>query len=65
MKILVYVYVVVCVCPDFLQFRLHSGTYMIKQVNHQFNMTDGRKLDTVLDLVRDSQGIKDQESIVK
>ena len=43
----------------------HSGTYLIKQVNHQFNMTDGRKLDTVLDLVRDSQGIKDQESIVK
>ena len=43
----------------------HSGTYLIKQVNHQFNMTDGRTLDTVLDLVRDSQGIKDQESIVK
>ena len=43
----------------------HSGTYMIKQVNHQFNMTDGRNVYTVLDLVRDSQGIKDQESIVK
>ena len=43
----------------------HSGTYMIKQVNHQFNMTDSRNVYTVLDLVRDSQGIKDQESIVK
>ena len=43
----------------------HSGTYLIKQINHQFNMTDGRRLDTVLDLIRDSQGIKDQESIVK
>ena len=43
----------------------HSGTYLIKQVNHQFNMTDGRSVYTVLDLVRDSQGIKDQESIVK
>ena len=43
----------------------HSGTYLIKQVNHQFNMTDSRSVYTVLDLVRDSQGIKDQESIVK
>ncbi len=43
----------------------HSGTYLIKQVNHQFNMVDGRSVYTVLDLVRDSQGIKDQESIVK
>jgi len=43
----------------------HSGTYMIKQVNHQFNMTDSRNVYTVLDLVRDSQGIKEQESIVK
>ena len=43
----------------------HSGTYLIKQVNHQFNMTDGRSVYTVLDLVRDSQGIKDQESNVK
>ena len=43
----------------------HSGTYLIKQVNHQFNMTDGRSVYTVLDLVRDSQVIKDQESIVK
>ena len=43
----------------------HSGTYLIKQVNHQFNMTDSRNVYTVLDLVRDSQGIKDQESIVK
>ena len=43
----------------------HSGTYMIKQVNHQFNMSDSRTVYTVLDLVRDSQGIKNQESIVK
>ena len=43
----------------------HSGTYLIKQVNHQFNMGDSRTVYTVLDLIRDSQGIKDQESIVK
>ena len=43
----------------------HSGTYMIKQVNHQFNMTDSRNVYTVLDLVRDSQGIKNQDTIVK
>ena len=43
----------------------HSGTYLIKQVNHQFNMGDSRTLYTVLDLVRDSQGIKDQETKVK
>ena len=43
----------------------HSGTYLIKQVNHQFNMSDSRTVYTVLDLVRDSQGIKDQESNVK
>lgn len=43
----------------------HSGTYLIKQVNHQFNMTDSRNVYTVLDLVRDSQGIKNQESNVK
>ena len=43
----------------------HSGTYLIKQVNHQFNTGDSRTVYTVLDLVRDSQGIKDQESIVK
>ena len=43
----------------------HSGTYLIKQVNHQFNMGDSRTVYTVLDLVRDSQGIKDQESNVK
>ena len=43
----------------------HSGTYLIKQVNHQFNMSDSRTVYTVLDLVRDSQGIKDQESKVK
>ena len=43
----------------------HSGTYLIKQVNHQFNTGDSRTVYTVLDLIRDSQGIKDQESIVK
>ena len=43
----------------------HSGTYLIKQVNHQFNMGDSRTLYTVLDLVRDSQGIKNQETKVK
>tara|TARA_A100001035_G_scaffold72928_1_gene55898 strand:- start:63 stop:1487 length:1425 start_codon:yes stop_codon:yes gene_type:complete len=43
----------------------HSGTYLIKQVNHQFNMSDSRSVYTVLDLIRDSQGIKNQESIVK
>ena len=43
----------------------HSGTYLIKQVNHQFNTGDSRTVYTVLDLIRDSQGIKDQESKVK
>ena len=43
----------------------HSGTYLIKQVNHQFNMGDSRTVYTVLDLIRDSQGIQDQESNVK
>ena len=42
----------------------HSGTYLIKQVNHQFNMTDSRNVYTVLDLVRDSQGIQEKESNV-
>ena len=44
---------------------VHSGTYLIKQVNHQFNMGDSRTVYTVLDLIRDSQGIQDQESNVK
>ena len=43
----------------------YSGTYLIKQLNHQFNIGDTRTVYTVLDLVRDSQGIKDQESNVK
>ena len=43
----------------------HSGTYLIKQLNHQFNIGDTRTVYTVRDLVRDSQGIKDQESNVK
>ena len=42
----------------------HSGTYLIKQVNHQFNMGDSRTVYTVLDLVRDSQGIQEKESNV-
>ena len=43
----------------------HSGTYLIKQLNHQFNIGDTRTVYTVLDLVRDSQGIQEKESNVK
>ena len=42
----------------------HSGTYLIKQLNHQFNIGDTRTVYTVLDLVRDSQGIQEKESNV-
>ena len=38
---------------------LYSGTYLIKNLNHQFNMTDDRSVYTVLDLIRDSNGIRD------
>ena len=38
---------------------IYSGTYLIKNLNHQFNMTDDRSVYTVLDLVRDSNGIRD------
>ena len=41
----------------------HSGTYLIKNLNHQFNIP-GQSVYTVLELVRDSYGIKDQESHV-
>jgi len=42
----------------------HSGTYLIKNLNHQFNIP-GKSVYTVLQLIRDSYGIKDQESNVK
>ena len=42
----------------------HSGTYLIKNLNHQFNIPS-QSVYTVLELIRDSQGIKDQESKVK
>ena len=41
----------------------HSGTYLIKNLNHQFNIPS-QSVYTVLELIRDSQGIKDQESKV-
>ena len=42
----------------------HSGTYLIKNLNHQFNIP-GKSVYTVLQLIRDSYGIKDQESNVQ
>ena len=42
----------------------HSGTYLIKNLNHQFNISD-KKVHTVLDLIRDSYGIKSNESNVR
>ncbi len=41
----------------------HSGTYLIKNLNHQFNIPS-QSVYTVLELIRDSYGIKDQESNV-
>ncbi len=41
----------------------HSGTYLIKNLNHQFNIPS-KSVYTVLELIRDSYGIKDQESKV-
>jgi len=41
----------------------HSGTYLIKNLNHQFDIEQRRVL-TVLDLIRDSYGIKEKESKV-
>ena len=43
----------------------YSGTYLIKNLNHQFVTGATPKVHTVLELVRDSQGIKDQESTLK
>ena len=42
----------------------HSGTYLIKKLNHQFNVLD-QTVHTVLDLIRDSYGIKERESNVQ
>ena len=44
--------------------QTHSGTYLIKNLNHQFNIPN-KSVYTVLELIRDSYGIKDQESNVK
>ena len=41
----------------------HSGTYLIKRLNHLFNIP-GKTVYTVLELIRDSYGIKDSESNV-
>ena len=41
----------------------HSGTYLIKNLNHQFNIPS-KSVYTVLELIRDSYGIKDTESNV-
>ena len=42
----------------------HSGTYLIKNLNHQFMTGATPKFHTVLELVRDSYGIKEKESQV-
>lgn len=42
----------------------HSGTYLIKKLNHQFDI-QGKNVYTVLELIRDSYGIKNKESKVK
>ena len=39
----------------------HSGTYMIKRLTNMFNIP-GKSVYTVLELIRDSYGIKDTES---
>ncbi len=41
----------------------HSGTYLIKHLNQQFDIP-GQNVYTVLELIRDSYGIKDKESKV-
>jgi len=41
----------------------HSGTYLIKHLNHQIDVP-GQNVYTVLELIRDSYGIKDKESKV-
>jgi len=39
----------------------HSGTYLISKLNHQFDIPN-QTVYTVLDLIRDSYGIRDKES---
>ena len=41
----------------------HSGTYLIKKLNHQFDI-QGQNVYTVLELIKDSYGIRDKESKV-
>jgi len=41
-----------------------SGTYLVSKLNHQFDIKN-RSVYTVLELVRDSYGIKNKESKVK
>ena len=41
----------------------HSGTYLVKRLNHMFNIP-GQSVYTVLELIRDSYGVKDQETKV-
>ena len=43
----------------------NSGTYLIKNLNHQFLMGASPSVYTVLELIRDSYGIKGQTSKVK
>ena len=43
----------------------HSGTYLIKNLNHQFITGSNPKVYTVLELIRDSQGIKNKLSKVQ
>lgn len=42
----------------------NSGTFLISKLNHQFDIKN-QSVYTVLELIRDSYGIKDQESNVK
>lgn len=42
----------------------HSGTYLIAKLNHQFDIPN-QTVYTVLNLIRDSYGIKEKESKVK
>ena len=44
----------------------HSGTYLIKRLNHQFNCdVQPKQVHTVLTLIRDSYGIKENTSNVQ
>ena len=43
----------------------YSGTYLIKNLNHQFITGSNPKVHTVLELIRDSQGIKNKLSKVQ